>query len=146
MQNARPFAQFAQNSGAVCTECQVVYSFSRVKRLFGICCEQGLCQVHVFGTAAMWQSVFVVQVHTCYPDAVVCTMCRYDWFEDFDLKWYALPAVANMMLEIGGLQFPACPFNGWYMSSEIGARNLCDVYRYNMLKVNSKLFCRIMLY
>jgi len=60
---------------------------------------------------------------------------RYDWFEDFDLKWYALPAVANMVLEIGGLQFPAAPFNGWYMSSEIGSRNLSDVYRYNMLKV-----------
>ena len=52
-----------------------------------------------------------------------------------------MPAVANMMLEIGGLQFPACPFNGWYMSSEIGARNLCDVYRYNMLKVNTS-FCQ----
>ena len=43
---------------------------------------------------------------------------RYDWFEDFDLKWYALPAVANMLLEIGGLEFTACPFNGWYMSAE----------------------------
>lgn len=60
---------------------------------------------------------------------------RYDWFEDFDLKWYALPAVANMLLEIGGLEFTACPFNGWYMSAEIGSRNLCDSYRYNMLKV-----------
>jgi len=68
---------------------------------------------------------------------------RYDWFEGFDLRWYALPAVANMMLEIGGLQFPACPFNGWYMSSEIGARNLCDVYRYNMLKVNTSFFVRL---
>ena len=51
-----------------------------------------------------------------------------------------MPAVANMMLEIGGLQFPACPFNGWYMSSEIGARNLCDVYRYNMLKVKTSFY------
>ena len=62
-------------------------------------------------------------------------LARYDWFEDFDLKWYALPAVANMLLEIGGLEFPACPFNGWYMSAEIGSRNLCDSYRYNLLKV-----------
>lgn len=64
---------------------------------------------------------------------------RYDWFEDFDLKWYALPAVANMLLEIGGLEFTACPFNGWYMSAEIGCRNLCDSYRYNMLKVTIPL-------
>ena len=62
-------------------------------------------------------------------------VARYDWFEEFDLKWYALPAVAGMLLEIGGLEFTACPFNGWYMSAEIGSRNLCDSYRYNMLKV-----------
>ena len=71
---------------------------------------------------------------------ILCIYFRYDWFEGFGLKWYALPAVANMMLEIGGLQFPACPFNGWYMSSEIGARNLCDVYRYNMLKVKTSFY------
>ncbi|CAM9204804.1 unnamed protein product [Bubo scandiacus] len=38
-----------------------------------------------------------------------------------------------MLLEIGGLEFPAAPFNGWYMSSEIGTRNLCDSQRYNLL-------------
>ncbi|XP_072909368.1 nitric oxide synthase, inducible-like [Hemitrygon akajei] len=58
----------------------------------------------------------------------------YEWFEDLNLKWYALPAVANMMLEVGGLEFPGCPFNGWYMSSEIGVRDLCDVQRYNVLE------------
>ena len=26
--------------------------------------------------------------------------------------------------EAGGLRYPAAPFNGWYMGSEIGARNL----------------------
>jgi len=70
---------------------------------------------------------------------------RYDWFEDFDLKWYALPAVSNMMLEVGGLQFTAAPFNGWYMSTEIGARNLSDVYRYNLLKV-SQYFTKLRFY
>ena len=39
------------------------------------------------------------------------------------------------MLDLGGLEFTGCPFNGWYMSSEIGGRNLSDEYRYNMLKV-----------
>uniref|UniRef100_A0A672TWQ1 Nitric oxide synthase 3 n=1 Tax=Strigops habroptila TaxID=2489341 RepID=A0A672TWQ1_STRHB len=55
------------------------------------------------------------------------------WFKELGLRWYALPAVSNMLLEIGGLEFPAAPFNGWYMSSEIGTRNLCDSHRYNLL-------------
>uniref|UniRef100_A0A8B9EZF1 Nitric oxide synthase 3 n=1 Tax=Amazona collaria TaxID=241587 RepID=A0A8B9EZF1_9PSIT len=59
--------------------------------------------------------------------------CRLAWFEELGLRWYALPAVSNMLLEIGGLEFPAAPFNGWYMSSEIGTRNLCDSHRYNLL-------------
>jgi len=80
----------------------------------------------------------------CYSQNIFCVY-RYDWFEDFDLKWYALPAVANMMLEVGGLQFTAAPFNGWYMSSEIGARNLSDVYRYNLLKV-SQYFTKLKFY
>lgn len=57
---------------------------------------------------------------------------NYEWFADLGLKWYALPAVSSLLLEIGGLEFPAVPFNGWYMSTEIGMRNLCDSYRYNI--------------
>lgn len=60
---------------------------------------------------------------------------RYEWFQDLGLKWYALPAVANMLLEVGGLEFPACPFNGWYMGTEIGVRDFCDAQRYNILEV-----------
>ncbi|XP_075683937.1 nitric oxide synthase 3 isoform X2 [Rhinoderma darwinii] len=56
----------------------------------------------------------------------------YEWFAELGLKWYALPAVSSLLLEIGGLEFPAVPFNGWYMSTEIGMRNLCDSYRYNI--------------
>uniref|UniRef100_A0A8C0FKZ2 Nitric oxide synthase, inducible n=1 Tax=Bubo bubo TaxID=30461 RepID=A0A8C0FKZ2_BUBBB len=59
---------------------------------------------------------------------------KYGWFKELDLKWYALPAVANMLLEVGGLEFPGCPFNGWYMGTEIGVRDFCDVQRYNILK------------
>lgn len=60
---------------------------------------------------------------------------RYEWFKDLKLRWYALPAVSNMLLEIGGLEFPACPFNGWYMGTEIGVRDFCDTQRYNVLEV-----------
>lgn len=60
---------------------------------------------------------------------------RLEWFAALGLRWYALPAVSNMLLEIGGLEFPAAPFSGWYMSTEIGTRNLCDPHRYNILEV-----------
>uniref|UniRef100_A0A8D0G724 Nitric oxide synthase n=1 Tax=Sphenodon punctatus TaxID=8508 RepID=A0A8D0G724_SPHPU len=59
---------------------------------------------------------------------------KYDWFKELDLKWYTMPAVANMLLEVGGLEFTACPFNGWYMGTEIGVRDFCDVQRYNVLQ------------
>ncbi|XP_076850942.1 nitric oxide synthase, inducible-like isoform X2 [Brachyhypopomus gauderio] len=59
---------------------------------------------------------------------------HYDWFKELNLKWYALPAVTGMLLEIGGLEFPACPFNGWYTGAEIGTRNYCDRHRYNILE------------
>lgn len=61
--------------------------------------------------------------------------CRYSWFGEMGLKWYAVPAVSNMLLDCGGLEFTACPFNGWYMCTEVGARDLCDVSRYNILEV-----------
>ncbi|WP_166481945.1 nitric oxide synthase oxygenase [Scytonema sp. UIC 10036] len=59
---------------------------------------------------------------------------RYDWFEELELKWFALPAVTNMMLDMGGIQYPT-PFNGFYMGAEIGARNFSDRDRYNMLPI-----------
>lgn len=59
---------------------------------------------------------------------------KYKWFEELNLEWYALPAVANMMLDVGGLQFTAAPFSGWYMVTEIGTRDLGDSNRYNVLE------------
>lgn len=53
--------------------------------------------------------------------------------EDLQLKWYSVPIIADMRLEIGGIEYTAAPFNGWYMETEIGARNLADSYRYNLL-------------
>ncbi|XP_069669172.1 nitric oxide synthase, salivary gland isoform X2 [Periplaneta americana] len=58
----------------------------------------------------------------------------FEWFEKLDLRWYALPAVSSMLFDCGGLEFTAAPFNGWYMSTEIGCRNLCDTHRLNMLE------------
>lgn len=54
-------------------------------------------------------------------------------FESLHAKWYAVPIISDMKLEIGGITYCAAPFNGWYMGTEIGARNLADVERYNLL-------------
>ncbi|GAB6614270.1 MULTISPECIES: nitric oxide synthase oxygenase [Bacillus] len=48
-------------------------------------------------------------------------------------KWYGVPMISDMRLEIGGISYTAAPFNGWYMGTEIGARNLADHDRYNLL-------------
>ncbi|KGF72665.1 hypothetical protein DO97_07005 [Neosynechococcus sphagnicola sy1] len=66
---------------------------------------------------------------------VPLTHPRYDWFGDLRLKWYGLPAVSNMVFDVGGIQYTAAPFNGFYMGAEIGARNFGDHHRYNMLPV-----------
>ncbi|GLV41924.1 Nitric oxide synthase [Carabus blaptoides fortunei] len=71
-------------------------------------------------------SELVLQVPLSHP--------KYPWFEELGLKWYSMPAVSGMMFDCGGLEFTAAPFNGWYMSTEIGCRNLCDTHRYNILE------------
>ncbi|MBV7509128.1 nitric oxide synthase oxygenase [Bacillus sp. sid0103] len=64
---------------------------------------------------------------------------NYKWFNDLNLKWYAVPMISDMILEIGGITYTAAPFNGWYMGTEIGARNFADESRYNMLPQIGKL-------
>jgi nitric-oxide synthase, bacterial len=59
----------------------------------------------------------------------------HPWFAELGLRWHAVPAISNMCLEIGGICYPAAPFNGWYMGTEIGARNLADTDRYDLLPV-----------
>jgi nitric-oxide synthase len=55
------------------------------------------------------------------------------WFADLGLRWHAVPAISNMRLSIGGVDYPLAPFNGWYLGTEIGARNLADADRFNMV-------------
>lgn len=76
---------------------------------------------------------------TCHPlpdDAVAevaITHPEFGWFGELGLRWHAVPAIANMRLEIGGVGYQAAPFNGWYMQTEIAARNLVDAHRYDTL-------------
>ncbi|MER8044478.1 nitric oxide synthase oxygenase [Streptomyces sp. NPDC094032] len=69
----------------------------------------------------------VLEVPLSHPD--------HGWFAELGLRWYAVPAISDMTLEIGGVRYPAAPFNGWYMGTEIGARNLADAERFDLLPV-----------
>jgi nitric-oxide synthase len=62
----------------------------------------------------------------------------YPWFQELKLQWYAVPVISDMRLEIGGISFPCAPFNGWYMLTEVAARNLGDEQRYNVLPLLAK--------
>ena len=75
-------------------------------------------------------------VHEVPADAVLEVPLRHpdlDWFASLGLRWYAVPVISDMHLEAGGICYPAAPFNGWYMGTEIGSRNLGDAARYNQL-------------
>ncbi|WP_422785759.1 nitric oxide synthase oxygenase [Pseudonocardia spirodelae] len=70
------------------------------------------------------------------PDAVHEVPLRHPehpWFARLGLRWHSVPAISNMPLEIGGVVYPAAPFNGWYLDTEVGARNLADTDRYDLL-------------
>jgi len=72
-----------------------------------------------------WPAEIVREVDIIHPD--------YPWFAELGMRWHALPVIADMVLEIGGIYYPAAPFNGYYMLTEIAARNLADEHRYNKL-------------
>jgi nitric-oxide synthase len=66
---------------------------------------------------------------------IAITHPQLAWFAELGLRWYAVPVISDMYLEIGGVRYPAAPFNGWYMCTEIGSRDFGDVSRYNQLPV-----------
>jgi nitric-oxide synthase len=59
----------------------------------------------------------------------------HPWLEKLGLRWYAVPALSDRIFASGQELFPCAPFNGWYMGTEIGARDLADENRYNQLPV-----------
>ncbi|WP_175638095.1 nitric oxide synthase oxygenase [Metabacillus schmidteae] len=68
---------------------------------------------------------YILEIPITHPDI--------EGFNDLHVKWYGVPIISDMVLEIGGILYSAAPFNGWYMETEIGARNLADTFRYNLL-------------
>jgi nitric-oxide synthase, bacterial len=79
-----------------------------------------------------------VTMHEIPADAVLEVSIEHPefrWFGNLGLRWYAVPVISDMYLEIGGVRYPAAPFNGWYMGTEIGSRDLGDSGRYHQLPV-----------
>jgi len=77
-------------------------------------------------------------LHEMPMDAVLEVAIKhpgFDWFADLGLRWYAVPVISDMYLDIGGVRYPAAPFNGWYMCTEIGSRDFGDSGRYDQLPV-----------
>ena len=73
------------------------------------------------GAQPTWHKVpsdAILEVPLHHPD--------FDWFAELNLRWYAVPVISDMQLEAGGICYPAAPFNGWYMCTEIGSRDLGD--------------------
>ncbi|KAK7714429.1 hypothetical protein SLS57_007156 [Botryosphaeria dothidea] len=54
-------------------------------------------------------------------------------FEKLGLRWVPSPALSRLGFDIGGVQYTATPFMGWFMDAEIGVRDLVDRERYNVL-------------
>ncbi|GLB07177.1 hypothetical protein AtubIFM57258_002500 [Aspergillus tubingensis] len=57
----------------------------------------------------------------------------YPGFNELGLRWYQFPALSRLGFDIGGVQYTATPFIGWYMDAEIGVRNLADTFRFDGL-------------
>ncbi|KAL7552363.1 hypothetical protein ACHAWF_015597 [Thalassiosira exigua] len=58
---------------------------------------------------------------------------KYSELSSLNMRWYPIPAVCAMDMDIGGLVYTAVPFNGWYAITEV-VRDLTDETRYNLLR------------
>lgn len=85
----------------------------------------------VIETAA--EDPVVVDVPRHAVREVALTHPEHLWFAELGLRWHALPVISNMRLRIGGVDYSCAPFNGHYLSDEIGTRNLGDPGRYDQL-------------
>jgi sulfite reductase alpha subunit-like flavoprotein/nitric oxide synthase oxygenase domain/subunit/hemoglobin-like flavoprotein len=59
-------------------------------------------------------------------------------FKSLGFKWYAVPAISNFRMDIGGITYCCIPFNGWYMGTEI-ARDFLEDWRYDKMEEIAKV-------
>ncbi len=85
-------------------------------------------QLHLFE----WPEDIILEIPITHP--------ANQEVSELGLKWYAVPIISDMLLEIGGQKFYAAPFNGYYMSTEVATRNMADTHRYNQLPQIAQAF------
>lgn len=72
-------------------------------------------------------------IPTEYVAEVAIRHPEYLGIESLGLRWYTIPVVSDMLFASEQAIYPTAPFNGHYVSTEIAARNLADLKRYNQL-------------
>ncbi|MCT7981761.1 nitric oxide synthase oxygenase [Laspinema sp. A4] len=72
-----------------------------------------------------WQREEVLEVEIEHPTVPE--------FKAIGMRWYAIPAISNFSVHIGGVTYGCMPFNGWYMDTEI-MRDFLDETRYNKME------------
>ncbi|GLZ37453.1 nitric oxide synthase oxygenase [Actinokineospora sp. NBRC 105648] len=68
-------------------------------------------------------------------DAVLEVPLRHPelpWFAGLGLRWHAVPVISNTRLHIGGIDYPAAPYNGVYICRAIGEDVLAEDGAYAM--------------
>ncbi|RLK60265.1 nitric oxide synthase oxygenase [Actinokineospora cianjurensis] len=66
----------------------------------------------------------VLEVRLTHPELA--------WFAELGLRWHAVPVIANTRLRIGGIDYPAAPYNGVYICRAIGEDVLGEDAAYGM--------------
>lgn len=57
------------------------------------------------------------------------------WFAALGLRWHAVPVISDRGLRIGGITYPAAPYNGVYICQAIGEDVLADDAAYGLARV-----------
>lgn len=86
----------------------------------------------VVQTAHEGPRLFDVPADVC-PE-VPLTHPDLPWFAELGLRWPAVPVIGNMRLTIGGVSYPAAPFNSWHVGTDIGTRALADEAAYGVAR------------
>jgi nitric-oxide synthase len=79
-----------------------------------------------------------VTVCTLPEDAVLEVPLEHPelpWLAGMGLRWHAVPAISNRTLSIGGIDYPAAPFNGVYICRAIGEDVLADESAYGLARL-----------
>ena len=84
-------------------------------------------------TMAEGEDPYILELPDQLKETINITHPRYQKeFEQLDLQWVKVPVLSRLGFDIGGVQYTASPFLGWFMDAEVGSRDLGDAWRYNV--------------